>query len=142
MKHLISSIISSIFIILPLPLIILCIYEFNNSNYIVKVDNNNINTIQNYLEKDDITIDGNVKEIILHSKIFSYELNIIYDTNENKKIYYERPDLDNHFVNYLIENNINNKMQIIGLLLIPSIFISINQITKLNKKEIIYWEIK
>lgn len=75
MKHLISSIISSIFIILPLPLIILCIYEFNNSNYIVKVDNNNINTIQNYLEKDDITIDGNVKEIILHSKIFSYELN-------------------------------------------------------------------
>lgn len=138
MKHLISSIISSIFIILPLPLIILCIYEFHNLNYIVKVDNNNINTIQNYLEKNDIKIDGNVKEIILHSKIFSYELNIIYDTNENKKIYYERPDLDKNFVNYLIENNINNKTQIIGLLLIPSIFISINQISKLNKKEIIY----
>lgn len=138
MKQLISSIISSFFIFLPLILIILCIYEFNNLYYIVKVDNNNISIIENYLDKNDIIIDENIQEIILHSKIFSYELNIIFDTNENKIIYYERPDLDKDFVNYLIENNINNKMQIIGTILIISIFISINQISKLTKKEIIY----
>lgn len=139
MKEKVKSIINIIFIILPLPVFILLVYEICHSNYIVQVNNDNIDIIEYYLENENIKINSNIKEIKLYTKVFRYDLNIIYDNNEIENYSYSwthKIDLSESFIDYIIKHNSNHIILITGFAFLISISICDRTITKLKRIKI------
>lgn len=128
MKTIIKSIILAIFIILPLPCFFLLINETFNSSYSIVVDSNNINIINEYLNRNNIAINGNITKIKLNEKMFECNFELIYDNGniQSESFSTKRTNTElSEFMDYIIDNSWNSKYHFIALLTIFSTCVSI-----------------
>ena len=134
MKEILKCFFYAIIFISPLILVVFLIYEFINFNYVVPVNDNNTKIVNRYLEMNNIEVKGNIKKIKLNDSIFSFNLNIIYETGKTQETSFERLDFeDNPLCIYIIKSNVNHILSIISTLLIISIISNIFAIGNFKK---------